>query len=490
MGLFDYKHTKKNIFKNNKINELAENFTEIVTEPNIPVDQDLTTERITNLVFSLNEIFSTKVFSINSSFEDSLVNDIKIFTDNIIELVPGFSGYFTGTAGTNNFNVSGSVLVDALIFLKESLSEDFPGLEKLKESQQLKIGNRDFTVTDKGLIYKNNNLVFDLSSEEHSKIQEIDFKNKKVIFYPGIQIPFYVLFSEESKKTQDSDLDIGASSDAPKENVVSDFVDYSDSVLFERLILKNDNLTDKKIPNIKFSDGDLNFVKLGFLMDTTDAVTGVATYLTSPNSMTNSSEVASYENCISNKINFMYLLLLIILGGGKEGTSPVPWRGQNSYNDNCDRNAYNNWHPMLWSDSSKKGIPFSILQFLFVCLSPFFGINIDEWKIKICIRIKIFRKKIEKCWSWTIFQGWCICGHLEKSILNYQSKISEEIRKMFSCNKVYYKPVYLNEKFIVQQSSTAINSKVYKKNLSELSNSEIETLVSEQGSIIKVIQGY
>ena len=115
-------------------------------------------------------------------------------------------------------------------------------------------------------------------------------------------------FSEESKKTQDSDLDIGASSDASKENVVSDFVDYSDSILFERLILKNDNLTDKKIPNIKFSDGDLNFVKLGFLMDTTAAVTGVSTYLTSPNSMTNSSEVASYENCISNKINFMYFL--------------------------------------------------------------------------------------------------------------------------------------------------------------------------------------
>ena len=79
---------------------------------------------------------------------------------------------------------------------------------------------------------------------------------------------------------------------------------------------------------------------------------------------------------------------------------------------------------------------------------------------------------------------------LNKSILKFQSKISAEIRRMFSCNKVYYKPIYLNEKLTVQQTTNPTSSTVFKKNLSELNNEEIQTLISEQGSIITVIQNF
>lgn len=489
MGLFDYKHNKKDVFKNNLTNDVLGRSPEFVIPPETIPEEDFTNEKIINLISGLTEIFASKNFKLNSSFDSDLINDVKIFTTNLNEIVPEFSGYFSGIEGTNDFNVSGSVLIDSILFLKDSLFSDYPELELLKESNLLKIGSKEYTVTDTGLIYKNNQLVFDIKSSEFSKINQIDFKNKNIVFFPGIVIPFHILFTDESNVGSASEFIIKSNTENENDDKES-YATLADSKLYEALILSNNNLSDKKVDVIVFSSGDLNFSDLSVFLDTSDASENVSKYLVSPNSMQNSSEVASYENCISNKINFMYLLLLIILGGGKEGTSPIPWKGQNAYNDNCDREAYNNWHPMLWSSSSKKGIPFSILQYYFFCLSPFFGINIDEWIVKICIRIRIFRKKIEKCWSWTIFRGWCICGHLEKSILNYQSKISDEIRRMFSCNKVYYKPIYLNEKFIVQQTTNPTSSTVFKKNLSELNNEEIQTLISEQGSIITAIQNF
>ena len=489
MGLFDYKHNKKDVFKNNLTNDVLGRSPEFVIPPeNIP-EEDFTNEKIINLISGLTEIFASKNFKLNSSFDSDLINDVKIFTTNLNEIVPEFSGYFSGIEGTNDFNVSGSVLRDSILFLKDSLFSDYPELELLKESNLLKINSKDYTVTDTGLIYKENQLVFDIKTSEFSKISQIDFKNKNVVFFPGIIIPFSVLFTDENNDDKTSKLSI-ETDDEGGDYDNNNYAAIADSKLYEALILSNNNLSDKKVDFITFSSGDLNFSDLSVFLDTSDASENVSKYFVSPNSMQNSSEVASYENCISNKINFMYLLLLIILGGGKEGTSPIPRKGQNAYNDNCDREAYNNWHPMLWSSSGKKGIPFSILQYYFFVLSPFFGINIDKWVVKICIRIKIFRKKIEKCWSWTIFEGWCICGHLEKSILKYQSKISDEIRRMFSCNKVYYKPIYLNEKLTVQQTTNPTSSTVFKKNLSELNNEEIQTLISEQGSIITVIQNF
>ena len=119
MGLFDYKHNKKDVFKNNLTNDVLGRSPEFVIPPETIPEEDFTNEKIINLISGLTEIFASKNFKLNSSFDSDLINDIKIFTTNLNEIVPEFSGYFSGIEGTNDFNVSGSVLIDSILFLKD-----------------------------------------------------------------------------------------------------------------------------------------------------------------------------------------------------------------------------------------------------------------------------------------------------------------------------------------------------------------------------------
>ena len=62
MGLFDYKHNKKDVFKNNLTNDVLGRSPEFVMPPETIPEEDFTNEKIINLIFGLTEIFASKKF--------------------------------------------------------------------------------------------------------------------------------------------------------------------------------------------------------------------------------------------------------------------------------------------------------------------------------------------------------------------------------------------------------------------------------------------
>ena len=483
MGIFDYKHNKNDHFKA----RATSSFSDTVIEDFVDKNNTITT--IKNDFFdpsllesTLSAVLSSKSFVLNPVVDSELLEAVSVFSDNISETLPNFYGYLKDNKNGKK-TVDSSVLLDAFAFLKSidpsNLSVDFLS----GQSQSISIEDGDYFITPTAKIYKNRKLVFDIEDPNTNGLSNINFKNKIIVFGSGIEIPFFV-FSEPDLKTENSFYSFPGSNDVyATESMISDFVS---DFLFDELILKNPQIKNKNSHSSVLDVSGASFDDLGFVFNLGSAKNTINSFLLNKANFDNHEEVSEFENCITGKIKFMYLLLLLILGGGKEGQQPIASKGSNAFNDNCERKAFNTWHNVLWGADGKKGIPISILQILYTVLSPFFGLNIDKWDVRICLRIKIFKKKIEKCWSWTIFEGWCICGHLELAILGFQEKISEEIRKMFFCKKVFLKPSYLNVSISEKQTEKTTK----KPDLSELNSSELKQQVEEHGNIIKVINNY
>lgn len=483
MGIFDYKHNKNDHFKV----RTTSSFSDTVIEDFVDKNNTITT--IKNDFFdpsllesTLSAVLSSKSFVLNPVVDSELLEAVSVFSDNISETLPNFYGYLKDNKNGKK-TVDSSVLLDAFAFLKSidpsNLSVDFLS----GQPQSISIEDGDYFITPTAKIYKNRKLVFDIEDPNTNGLSNINFKNKIIVFGSGIEIPFFV-FSEPDLKIENSFYSFPGSNDVyATESMISDFVS---DFLFDELILKNPQIKNKNSHSSVLDVSGASFDDLGFVFNLGSAKNTINSFLLNKANFDNHEEVSEFENCITGKINFMYLLLLLILGGGKEGQQPIAAKGSNAFNNNCERKAFNTWHNLLWGEDGKKGIPISILQILYTVLSPFFGLNIDKWDVRICLRIKIFKKKIEKCWSWTIFEGWCICGHLELAILGFQEKISEEIRKMFFCKKVFLKPSYLNVSISEKQTEKTTK----KPDLSELNSSELKQQVEEHGNIIKVINNY
>ena len=483
MGIFDYKHNKNDNFKV----RTTSSFSDTVIEDFVDKNNTITT--IKNDLFdpsllesTLSAVLSSKSFVLNPVVDSELLEAVSVFSDNISATLPNFYGYLKDNKNGKK-TVDSSVLLDAFAFLKSidpsNLSVDFLS----GQSQSISIEDGDYLITPTAKIYKNGKLVFDIEDPNASGLSNINFKNKIIVFLSGIEIPFFV-FSEPDLKIENSFYSFPENNDGyATESQISDFVS---DFLFDELILKNPQIKNKKLHSSVLDVSGVSFDDLGFVFNLGSAKNTINSFLLNKANFDNHEEVSEFENCISGKINFMYLLLLVILGGGKEGKQPIAAKGSNAFNNNCERKAFNTWHNLLWGADGKKGIPISILQILYIVLSPYFGFNIDKWDVRICLRIKIFKKKIEKCWSWTIFKGWCMYGHLELAILGFQEKISEEIRKMFFCKKVFLKPSYLNVSISEKQTEKTTN----KPDLSELNSSELKQQVEEHGNMIKVINNY
>ena len=116
----------------------------------------------------------------------------------------------------------------------------------------------------------------------------------------------------------------------------------------------------------------------------------------------------------------MYLLLLVILGGGKEGTFPVGSKGSQivtSKNKGCSKVDVNTYHPLLWSNSKKQGVPISVLQLLAPVVNLLKGVNIPS------VEFMGFR----------VFRGICVLGNLHIGLIKFQGVISKKIRDAFKC---------------------------------------------------------
>lgn len=474
MGIFDYKHNKNDHFKVRTTSTFSDSYIEE------SVDKINTKTTIENNFFdpslleaTLSRILSSKSFVLNPTIDSELLEAVSVFSDNISETLPNFYGYIKDNKNGKK-TVDASVLLDAFAFLKSidpsNLSADFSNIQ----NQSISIEDGDYLITPTAKIYKNGKLIFDVEEPSASGLSNINFKNKIIVFDSGVEIPFFI-FSEPDLKTENSFYSFPGNNDG-----------YASDFLFDELVLKNPHIKNKNLHSSVLDVSGTSFDDFGFVFNLGSAKSTINSFLLNKANFDNHDEVSEFENCITGKINFMYLLLLLIIGGGKEGKQPIASKGSNAFNGECKRKAFNTWHNVLWGVDGKKGIPISILQILYTVLSPIFGLNIDKWVVRICLSIKFGKKRIKKCWTWTIFEGWCICGHLELAILGFQEKVSEEIRKMFFCKKVFLKPSYLNVSISEKQTEKTTK----KPDLSELDSSELKQQAEENGNMIKVINNY
>lgn len=427
MGIFDYNHSKKNIFKNNLISDIKKETTEeeAFYEPLFVVPDDTTNTQITT-VNNLKSIFNNKYFISNPIFDSSLESDIGIFQNFISSHYPRLEDYLS--VNPDGFNkISFRAFIDARDYLINEFGET-PGdlLDVNLDINGKNINYREVTVKNNGKVYKNNEVIFDPSEPCTAKVSEIDFEKMSVTVEPGLIIPFSYLLdltdhiTNRSNFTMNTDSLLGTSNDDL-------LLDTKNNAFYNNLIANNNELENKEIKKLDFAE-DLTVDELFAVVGITNYEDKLRSFVLSPEIHQTTNLSDSITVCNLKELNFMFLLLLIIIGGGKEGKFPVGSAGNQVVTSDlsgCSRADVNTHHPMLWSNSKKQGVPISALQLLAPVVDLVKKVNIPEVSFM----------------GWRVFRGICVLGHLHIALIKFQGKISEIIRDAFKCEIKITQPV-------------------------------------------------
>ena len=427
MGIFDYNHSKKNIFKNNLISDIKKETTEeeAFDEPLFVVPDDTTNTQITT-VNNLKSIFNNKYFISNPIFDSSLESDIGIFQNFISSHYPTLEDYLS--VNPDGFNkISFRAFIDARDYLINEFGET-PGdlLDVKLDINGKNINYREVTVKNNGKVYKNNEVIFDPSEPCTAKVSEIDFEKMSVTVEPGLIIPFSYLLdltdhiTNRSNFTMNTDSLLGTSNDDL-------LLDTKNNAFYNNLIANNNELENKEIKKLDFAE-DLTVDELFAVVGITNYEDKLRSFVLSPEIHQTTNLSDSITVCNLKELNFMYLLLLIIIGGGKEGKFPVGSAVNQVVTSDisgCSRADESTYHPMLWSNSKKQGVPISALQLLAPVVDLVKKVNIPEVSFM----------------GWRVFRGICVLGHLHIALIKFQGKVSQIIRDAFKCEIKITQPV-------------------------------------------------
>lgn len=423
MGIFDYKHDKKIEFK--KVSNTG--FLEEDT-PSIIIPEE-TVKETTNVISDQNELinlikseFNNKSIALNPLFDNELLSDLEVFQDFLNTFIPGISKYTTGdNNGTKTVNLSS--LVDARDYLinEFGFSPD-EVLDNNLDAKQLYYS--DFNIKENGKIYKNGEVIFDPSEPCENFITQIDFEKMLVTIAPGIIIPFAYLLNYNNNPTNFTDDSFNTDAEVLT-------IDPYDNPFFNNLIKDNALVTNKDLVTLNFSNGDLTTDTLFKSVGVNNYGDLLKNFILNPTINSDNSTADSITVCKLKDINFLYLLLLLILGGGEEGVAPLSTTAQQTISfsaSGCSGGTWNVYHPLMYTTAKQQGVKKSILQFIEPLTNA-----VKSWNIpKLQFTILGYDIKV--------FPGLCILGYLERMVIEAQAKISAEIRKAFTCTITYYKP--------------------------------------------------
>lgn len=438
MSLLKYKHEKietKEKVKNSKIVFNKTNNFEV----DISFDDSLkdSFDELNLAKTLLSSSFENSFIKLNSVFDSELINDL-----NLLKSFFEDSGEkFDFLTSLGNDDLYFDLKLELLPFLFDELRNNYLFENSLSEAlfsiKEKNIIEEGYILRDNGIIKKDGNVVFDPNDAAKIIIKSVDFEELIVIAEPGINIPFY--FFEDSGGSSFKGHDFFFDSSLPLEYKILE------SSVYRNLVLENNNISDKKIKKINFNNSKITLEDFSFFINPINVSENIKRMVLDSEQF-DKNELASYEECKTKEINFLKLLLLLLLGGGYENLAPLNKISGtiNSSESVCDIDSFDNSHKMMWSKNKKQGLKISILQILNSYFKLYYGFNIKRLVVRPCIKIKIFKKRIQKCWTIQIFPGICLFGGIEKVLLKYQNKISAEINEMFSCTKVYLKPNYIN----------------------------------------------
>ena len=417
MGIFDYKHSKKEAFKKIETSEIEEKkeIEEGLPDSLFVVPEETTSEK-SLLVKGFKQIFNDKSIVLNPLFDSDLESSLGIFENFInshfLDLEPYKKNLKNGTS-----KVSLRAFIDARDYLINEFGETPKDLLDVNlDINGNNVDYRNLTIKNNGKIYKSNEVIFDPTEPCDSSVKEIDFEKMSVTLDPGLIIPFSYLLGVTEELTNKKDP---SSDSALSESNTELLLDPKNNAFFNELVTKNTKLKNKKIKKLDFSEkltADELFKTVGII----DYENKLKSFVLNPLLHRDVNLDEGITVCNLKEVNFMYLLLLVILGGGKEGVFPVGSRNSQivtSDNRGCSRVDVNTYHPLLWSNSRKQGVPISALQLLAPVVNLLKRVNIPS------VEFMGFR----------VFRGICVLGNLHIGLVKFQGELSKKIRDAFKC---------------------------------------------------------
>lgn len=449
--LFSYKHTDKDIKKNHEIDfDRERKIIYPKPEVELPVDKLVETlEELETLIKDnetlsnnlKNELNNTEIRGLNKFFDKQILDEIDKFHNFLKTLIPSLPPYYSEKED-GEIILSTQAYIDAKDFLlnefgfdKGNIVDEFDYNGNLN-TEKMYFSN-DYSISANGNIHHKDDIVFNINDKSKIFVEYIDLNNNLIKFKPGILVSLNKI--------------------APIDKI-KDFFEYNDSITNNKGIIEFTTDKDKLITiipeniteeeRIVYEEEINNFkgVTLEDLInifgeDPTESLRKVIT--------SNKNFPKGFQFCNTSHVNYLWLMFLLIIGGGRSGRAPLPQDGSvcgyyekpqrkslgfvgSPANGNCSDKKYRTGHNKGYSSSNPQGIKVSLIQMLHSFLSPIFDINMNSLNFEF----KVSKWKVKL----NLMPSLCIGGTLEHGICKLQEWISEEIRETQGCNSQYIIP--------------------------------------------------
>lgn len=400
-------------------------------------------EQLSNIM--KNEIANSTMEGLNDFFDKTLIDSLNTFHTFLKKFIPGLPPYYKKNED-GSIEVSMQAYIDAKDFLLNEFGVNTQNLaEEIDYNGNLNTEQMhfalDYSVSNNGNIYKRNNLIFNCTNKNKIYVDYIDFAKGVIKFKPGVFIQIDKILNQDK--------------------------------LYDEIINKNDNIVDKNVDIIDFtrpitpddfdennngnedidknSDELKNEIKKDVTLEDLEDIAGKNNIDSLEILKKLIIDVRNFpdgiQTCNTNKVNYLWLLFLIIIGGGTEGQSPFPqdcsvcgyynkpqrkaigMGGKNSTAGKYGKpRNYRTGHNRLYNNRNRQGLKIGLVQMLHKFLEPFFDINISPLEFSVAkAHIKLL-PSVD------------IGAFIEHCLLRFQEWISKEIRNMQGCDSQYIIP--------------------------------------------------
>ena len=457
MDFFNYKHSDIDIKKDIKVK--LNNFEKPETLLDININENKYEEDINNKIDNLvqkneelingikNELADTVIKGFNDNLDSTLLEHLDKFHNFIKGFLPGVRPYYK-LYEDGSYEVYLQAYIDARDYILnefgfrgENIVEEFDyngniNVEKIYLSY-------DYSITANGNIYHKNDIVFNCTNKKKIIVDYIDFEKGIIVFKPGVRVLIDdILYKKKLEKELIYDNDYFEE----KQKIIY-FTNKNYDDFVKKYVDKN-NVSDEEIDNIKkiISEEWINNITLEELESIASKKTEEDILEIIRKKILDKRNFPSgIQTCNMSKINYLWLLFLLILGGGTELQAPFPnSSGVCDYYNKPRRNGigigpavsgaaapdkFRTGHNRLYNSRNQQGLKVGIIQLLYKFLEPFYDVNLNGLEFSVAgTRIKLI-------------PGLAIGATLEVGLLKFQELISKEIRSMNGCDSQYIVPI-------------------------------------------------
>ena len=460
MDLFSYKHRDIDLQKEHRItiekpeeiiknDEIKEQVDKEIQDTKDILDELINkNEQLSNII--KNQIAHSTLVGMNDFFDKSLIDSLDKFHNFMKEFIPGLPPYYTKDEN-GSVEISLQAYIDAKDYILNEFGFDEKNIvEEFDYNGNLNIEKMhfalDYSITANGNIYQNHDMIFNANDKNKIFVDHIDFKNNIIKFKPGVFINIDKILNKDKLKEELIDK--------------NEFLDEEDkakipTITFDREVNfdvffpegYNPELPEDKENMKKYQESSKKDVTLQDLediarKDEADTLEAIKKIVIDVRNFPD-----GIQTCNTNKVNYLWLLFLIIVGGGTERKQPFPQDGSvcghyrkpqrkaigvggksgtgASYSK--PRN-YRTGHNKLYNNRNRQGLKISLLQMLIDFLEPFFDINLS------ILEFKVAKTHIK------LLPAIDIGAFIEHCLLKFQEWISKEIRAMQGCDSQYIIP--------------------------------------------------